>query len=188
MFCSKCGSILNNEEKFCHSCGTKVKLKSHDSKTLNSLYQQPSHDSSQTFNQGSTFNTKTFTWDQSTLKKIFFIFLSGLIILVTLCFFLEDFEVSYVKDSTIENYESKTVGTAFEDFFDKPAWTYFNTDSGQDIVEFEGLAKLNGTEATFLLQFTVYEEDDYFEITYYEINGVQQTYYDLIDLLDVVYE
>ncbi|MGL4373977.1 MAG: hypothetical protein ACRCS6_09360, partial [Turicibacter sp.] len=135
-----------------------------------------------------TFNIRTLLLNPSVLRKILFTLLSILIFLVTLIAIEKDSEITYIQGSTIENYESKTVGEAFQDFFDKPTWTYFETDSGHDIVEFEGLANLNGTKATFLLQFTVYEDDDYFEITYYEINGAQQTYYDLIDLLDVVYE
>ena len=44
-----------------------------------------------------------------------------------------------VKNGVLANYNSTTVGKAFEGTFQEPKWTTFETSKGQTVVEFNGL-------------------------------------------------
>lgn len=68
-------------------------------------------------------------------RKSRVLFLSFIVLLVAGCF---SSNVDVVKGSTMVNYESTTVGKAFEGSFDDPIWTEFETKKGHKVVEFTG--------------------------------------------------
>lgn len=95
--------------------------------------------------------------------------------------------VEFVKAGLLDIYDTQTIGTAFENYFTNTSWESFETDNGELVVEFIGNFESETETSTCLIQFTLYPEEDTFEITYYELNGQPQNYEALINLLDNIY-
>ncbi|MBL64145.1 MAG: hypothetical protein CMI30_12160 [Opitutae bacterium] len=68
------------------------------------------------------------------------------------------------------DFKSKTVGEAFEDFFQSPSWNGFVSDKGKKVAEFDGKAELMGNTVKIEFQFSV-NDDDTFEVAYFGIDG-----------------
>lgn len=62
--------------------------------------------------------------------------------------------ITYVKNYSIEN-GSKSLETAFTSACQNPYWVYFQTQKGQDVVEFEGNCPINNKDAKINVQFLV---------------------------------
>lgn len=62
--------------------------------------------------------------------------------------------ITYVKNYSIEN-SNKSLETAFASACQNPYWVYFETQKGQDVVEFEGNCPINKKDAKINVQFLV---------------------------------
>ena len=93
-------------------------------------------------------------------------------------------QITFVKNQTLETYETQTIGTALDNFFYHPTWN----SSTKNSITFTGEAYWGEEEAIFTLQFFVDVEKNIFDITSYTINDETQTYHDFILLLDTIYE
>ncbi len=62
--------------------------------------------------------------------------------------------ITYVKNYSYEN-STKTLESAFASACDNPYWVYFETQKGQDVVEFEGNCPVNNEVAKVNVQFLV---------------------------------
>ncbi len=62
--------------------------------------------------------------------------------------------ITYVKSYSIEN-SNQTFDTAFSSACKNPYWVYFETQKGQDVVEFEGECPVNNKESKVNVQFLV---------------------------------
>ena len=96
--------------------------------------------------------------------------------------------IDFIKNGVIDIYDTQNLGTAFERYFTNPNWISFETEEGEIVVEFTGEIQSSGTLSTCLIQFTIYPNEDNFEITYYELNQQSQTSEQLISLLDSIYK
>ena len=76
--------------------------------------------------------------------------------------------IKMVQNSSFSNYPSSLIGETFSRVFvDKCEWTYFLSDLGKDIVEFNG--QIN--EETYRMQFLINENCEEFTLDYMEVNG-----------------
>lgn len=84
-------------------------------------------------------------------------------------------------------YRSDDPDTTYEDaftaFFGTPRWKYFESEDGQDVVEFTGDCTYRDTPVKARIQFVVDEENGTFEATYLAFNEVPQ---DLLTLSAVI--
>lgn len=78
--------------------------------------------------------------------------------------------VDIVKNSVAEGYGS-TYGEAFDNYFKDAIWEGFNSDNGKKIVEFKGAFLLDEEDATVHMQYTVNDNHNTFELSYFTING-----------------
>lgn len=62
--------------------------------------------------------------------------------------------ITYVKNYSYEN-STKTLESAFASACENPYWVYFETQKGQDVVEFEGDCTVNNEIAKINVQFLV---------------------------------
>ncbi len=62
--------------------------------------------------------------------------------------------ITYVKNYSYEN-SAKTLESAFASACENPYWVYFETQKGQDVVEFEGDCTVNNEVAKVNVQFLV---------------------------------
>lgn len=62
--------------------------------------------------------------------------------------------ITYVKNYSIEN-NNQTLGSSFKEACKNPYWVYFETQKGQDVVEFKGDCPINNEEAKVNIQFLV---------------------------------
>ena len=100
---------------------------------------------------------------------------------------INDPYVSLVKNGHFNSYPDQTVGEAFDSFFSSPSWTYFEADTGEDVVEFTGGFTYYEQEAEALIQFIVYE-DDSFEINAVSYNDIPQNMFNYMLLISAIYE
>jgi len=94
-------------------------------------------------------------------------------------------QITFVKNQTLETYETQTIGTALDNFFYHPTWN----SSIKNSITFTGEAYWGEEEeeAIFTLQFFVDVEKNIFDITSYTINDETQTYHYFILLLYTFY-
>jgi len=100
----------------------------------------------------------------------------------------EDSEtIQMVKNGYLNNYQSKTIGEAFDDFFAGETWSSFELD-GSHYVNVKGKISYHDKPVTAVIQFNVDKETGSLEIEAFEINEVPQDLLVLFGLLEKVYE
>lgn len=65
--------------------------------------------------------------------------------------------ITYVKSYSFEN-SNTTLETAFADACENPYWVYFETQKGQDVVEFKGDCPVNNELTKVNVQFLVAQD------------------------------
>ncbi|MGG7175285.1 hypothetical protein ACQPV1_18455 [Clostridium neonatale] len=96
--------------------------------------------------------------------------------------------IDMVKDGNLTGYNSQSVGKAFDDFFSDEKWEYFESENGQDIVEFNGDCFKDNNLCHVCVQFTVNENDNSFEVQYYSLDNEPQNLMTWAYMLDKIYE
>lgn len=96
--------------------------------------------------------------------------------------------VKMVKNGYRENNTEMTYDKAFSDFFGTPRWTYFESESGEDIVEFTGDCVYRDVSVKARLQFIVDENNGTFEASYLAFNEVPQDLFTMAALLEKAFE
>lgn len=86
----------------------------------------------------------------------------------------DDEHVISVKNGYPEAYPEITFGEAFDSFFASPTWKYFESEDGQDVVEFTGYCTYQEVEVKARLQF-ILEEDGAFTSGALSFNDVPQS-------------
>lgn len=98
-----------------------------------------------------------------------------------------------VKNGHPNSYPDKTYGEYFEKFFGSPTWKYYigtreDDENKYDTVEFTGYCTYMDVEVKALIQFTLNDNDDTFEVNYLSFNDVPQNMLTLSALLSKVFE
>ncbi len=96
-------------------------------------------------------------------------------------------DVNYIKNAILMEYPDTLIGEAFDTFFLQPTWESFETDSNTTIIEFTGEYLDGQLFEPILVQFTLYSDDQGFDLTYFEQNDREQTKDQLLHLLDQIY-
>lgn len=91
-------------------------------------------------------------------------------------------EEQLIKNSVLEEYPSKTIGEALDEFFYNPIWI-----PNEETVEFNGEAYWGDEEATFTLTFNIDLENNTFSLEHYKINDIPQSDANLNLLLETIY-
>lgn len=99
----------------------------------------------------------------------------------------ENTYVTIVKTTVNSNY-GISYGSAFNSFFSRPTWRYFEASTGEDVVEFEGGFYYDDMPATATIQFVVDLYEGTLEVYHLSINDVAQSRLMLATLLEVVFE
>lgn len=122
--------------------------------------------------------------------------ISRLIMVISMCFLLagcgttyneNNENIRFVKEGTLGAYTT-TCGEAFDEFFDNPKWGYFNSESGEDVVEFTGKCLYDNVEVEVLMQFTLNKAAGTFSVNYLSFNDVTQNKLIVTALLEAVFE
>lgn len=95
--------------------------------------------------------------------------------------------VTLVKGARNSNY-GITYGAAFDSFFTRPRWSYFQASSGEHVVEFEGGFSFDGSPATATIQFVLDLQNDTLEVYHLSINGQAQSRAMLAAMIQKVFE
>lgn len=66
--------------------------------------------------------------------------------------------VDIVRHGSLTSYSQRTVGDVFGEVFSHPEWTYFESEDGDDVVEFTGEALYGDEEGRTTIQFLLYED------------------------------
>ena len=165
MVCKKCGKELAEGTKKCDGCGAKVKLK---------FSELPQKEKKKRIIVGSLC-----------LAVAAVLIIAGAIGAMD----KTDEYVLAVTEGTLSDFSDKvTVGEAFEDFFDNPEWKSFEDEDGRIIVEFNGECTWKGEAADCCVQFEIDEDDGTFEVSYAEVDGNAFDEFEIIAMLEVIYE
>lgn len=184
MYCANCGAKLNEDEKFCRNCGTQMDSSSAQNASQTAgqgteplLTQQPAQ-------QIPTPNAQSVAPPAETINKKYGFkkIIIGIVIVIAAIFVIGSIGgsssnnkyVDFVKNGYPNAYPEITYGQAFNRFFSDPAWKHFKSEEDENIVEFTGGCIYQDSEVTATIQFTLAEDDDTFEISYCDFNGVPQ--------------
>lgn len=77
-----------------------------------------------------------------------------------------------VRTGTFDEFQGATVEEVFEDFFADCTWEPILGSDDCYYVNFSGIANYHGKRSSFLFQFSISEDGEYFEVVALEINGV----------------
>lgn len=101
---------------------------------------------------------------------------------------IEDMYCQLIQNGYFDDYSSKTIKSAFDDFFVNSKWAYYKSNSNEDIVSFSGKCKFNNEIVTINLEFIVLDVNiKSFRILKYLINDLNHPTSELPRLLDTVY-
>lgn len=96
--------------------------------------------------------------------------------------------VQMVKGGYRINNPDVTYDKAFSAFFGTPRWKYFESDDGQDVVEFTGDCTYLDAPVKARMQFVVDEENGTFEAAYLAFNEVPQNNLIMAALIEKAFE
>lgn len=164
MTCKKCGKELADGTKKCDGCGEKVKLKFSDLPA-------------------------TEKKKRAIIGGVCFVIAIVLVIAGAIGGMNKtDKYILAVTEGTLDDFSDKTVGEAFDDFFDDPEWKSFTDDKDRIIVEFNGGCTWHNEEANCCIQFEVDEDGEEFEIYYADIDEEVLNDFEIVEMLEVIYE
>lgn len=158
VFCPRCGEELTSEERYCHRCGYAINGTSdsdEDITTSNSM--------------GHPFLTSLLLFAFIAVVVFLIIKFTGTPLGV------EDEHVTFVKNGCPTAYPDITYEEAFSNFFSNRNWRYFESDTGEDIVEFTGDCVYRDAAVTVCLQFILDTDEGTFETGYLAFNDVPQS-------------
>lgn len=164
MTCKKCGKELAEGTKKCDGCGAKVKLKFSD-------------------------------LPPKEKKKRAIV--GGVCLLIGVVLMIAgavggagkaDKYIAAVTEGTLNGFPDKTIGEAFDDFFDDPEWKSFTDEKDRIIIEFNGGCTWYDEEANCCIQFEVDEDGEDFEIFYADIDEETLNDFEIVEILEVIYE
>lgn len=201
-FCKKCGHLLGEGVGFCGNCGEKVEVIVEERENYLSWHWRLTYgffamialcllvgyfEAIIPFAIGGVLVCpKVYRKFKNKVIVIIGIILCLLIGIGTFMVYQEEEEcIDTVKNGYLEAYDNEQIGDAFERFFTKISWEYFESEDGDDVVEFNGNYVNNQGTKNVKIQFVVEGEDFY--IFYVGINGRTQSDYDIFALLDDVY-
>lgn len=162
MICNKCGTENEEEAKFCSKCGAN-------------------------FLEGEVSNTLVVEKRRKKKRLIFGVLAVLVVVLGMSVISYRDYvneHISQVKEGTNVTYPTVTYGEAFDNFFGNPTWDYFSADDGMNVVEFSGMCGYKNEQVVAVIQFTFYDDEDYFEASYLSFNGEPQSQNMLNSLID----
>lgn len=103
----------------------------------------------------------------------YMIFISVILLALTLLIPKSETYIEMVKMATPENYPDVTYEEAFESFFVEPEWSHFSSDQGE-VVQFTGEFSYLGEEAEACFQYVIDLENSSFTLQYFGIDDVSQ--------------
>ncbi|MBE5875455.1 MAG: zinc ribbon domain-containing protein [Lachnospiraceae bacterium] len=170
MFCTNCGKKIEYNAVFCTQCGMKI-----------------------VGTTGDTVVEEFKRRDMQDKKKVYLKYGIIIAIIMVLILFIsdlanDDYYIELVKTGYPKAYPAKTYGEEFGDFFSGGEWSYFESSEGEDIVEFTGKCTYGGEEVEALVQFTVDEEEETFEVTYLSLNDMSQSELIILALFYAIFE
>lgn len=176
MFCYKCGAENRDDAAFCTNCGTRLSSVAsesyNNSENINSVQQNPIQ---QDLIQQTPIHQKKSLRERHGLLISFAVLLCLFLAFIIIPRMLNAKYVDLVKNSYLPNYPYTTYGKAFDMYFDKPSWEYGKTTSNKDIVEFNGVGKVDYVGSAFKMQFEVSYDAKTYELRYFSIDDEPQT-------------
>ena len=181
MFCSNCGSQINNGEAFCKECGSRV--------VANVAATVPSAINAANTPVSAPAKSKK---NSTTIIIITVAVVLGMLILIfmgsiAITSFRRSRYINMVRNAHPSSYPRITYGEALNDFLSHPRWSYISTKR-HDIVQVEGDCMYDGDRAHVVIQFDVDEDAGRFEAYAMEIDGEPQNILVIAVFLDKVFD
>ena len=123
--------------------------------------------------------------------KLSHILVPVVVVIAVICIFSmfsSDEYVDLVRNGELAAYDDKTVGEAFDNFFADGKWESFEAEDGELVVEFNGVCEYDGEEVDFCMQFEVDEDGEEFEVYAAELDGDSLSNFEILAMLEVIYE
>ena len=174
MFCKKCGNKVSDRASFCTSCGAEI-IRA---------------DSCQVQTPATEENVWQDMTDQRSKKKKTVI-AAGIIVAIVIVIIIFALiggsnPVDTVKNGNLDVYPEKTVGDAFDDFFDDPRWFSYKSN-GNTYVKFTGSCTLYDEPVKAKIIFLI--DGNEFRIDTCKIGEISVTSKsEMEEVLDVIYE
>jgi hypothetical protein len=156
VFCTKCGTELNEASQFCVKCGNAVAKSGHDAGSASPPQFNPSDSDSQDLSADETGNPQSF------MSKVVGRAITAIIVIVGALFINSclsgggNQQINVVRNGHFEAYPNVTVGRAFDNFYDNAEWSNFE-DARGDIVRFTGRWQSSTYEWDFLVHRNSFE-------------------------------
>ena len=141
--CPRCGEALNDNERFCHRCGL----------SLVEGYSESEPEKKK--HSAISFLVGLFIICCLLVGAYYVIFQTPIASVIN----PEDEHITFVKNGTPELYPDITYDEAFSKFFSNRSWSYFVSDTGKDVVQFEGDCMYHDTQVTATIQFVLNMEE-----------------------------
>ena len=93
--------------------------------------------------------------------------------------------IDTVKYGSPNDYPDSEWGEQLDLLCSDGEWTEFESDDGQNIVEYNGTY---ASEGTLCLQFEILEDDNSFEICYMDIDGEECSTYEIVEFVTLLFE
>lgn len=179
MFCKKCGKEIADGLTTCPECNAATEA--------SQVSPAPEAKGAKGFIDG----YKNFG-SLSTTSKIIHIAVPVVAIIVVALvlslLFSKDY-IGTIKGETLDDFsKTVTIGEAFDEFFEDPEWKTFEAENGRRVVEFNGKCEFYGEKVNCCVQFEFNKDEDYFEIEYMDIDGESLADYEIVEVLEVIYE
>lgn len=100
----------------------------------------------------------------------------------------EDKYIQTVKQAQPEHFPGCSYGNAFEEFFSSPAWEYFESSDGRDVVEFTGECMYAGSRTKARMQFIVSQTNSSVATGALYYNGTPQNTKIITESLNKIFE
>ena len=93
-----------------------------------------------------------------------------------------------IRKTSPEMYPDTTYEKAFDAFFDNARWKYFQSDKGQDVVEFQGDCEYYDDTVTVLIQFLLNKDEKTYNIYTMAIDNQEQSLLMYSIMMEEVFE
>ncbi len=206
VYCSSCGNVIQEGQKFCQRCGANVELISCDSLQENivKIKEKNSYETNTSENKSNDTQSieniqmkeqnKKVVKNKKSKKTTFLEKLVADVIIVLgvgamVYLVMNWFTVNSVKNSSPSYYMYTNVkyGESFESFFENTKWFFSMTEDNKICVQFAGeCCDKNGNVMLVEVQFTKTRQD-WWDIEYVKYDSVKQSIYEMENFMDIVF-
>ena len=186
MFCSKCGTKLNDGDMFCPKCGAKVGGEDAPVSDETSKPVSGNADNNKNTKKKNTGEKKGFRPGKAIIAVVVIVAVLAVVLVIGSSSDTESVDINEiiesVQDGYLGSYDTVSIKSVLDYVYGEDEWKGGISNSGEYyIVEF--------VNDYVDIQFTVYEGEDTFSVSALALPGVDETYtaYDVKTFMDALY-